>query len=74
MRTTYPGYVVRGFNVFFCFFSSSSTYIIFAFPIGIACYLEFQVSFDRHKHVRVHQRTMGEMHMSFFLFTSTKPF
>ena len=43
--------------LFQCFLSSSSssTYVIFAFPIG---------SFDRHKNVIIHQRTMGEMNMS----------
>jgi len=55
-------------SMFFLFlsFSISSTFIVFAFPIGIACFLEFQVSFDRHKHVIIHQRTIGEVHMSLF--------
>ena len=67
MRTTYLGYVVRCFNDFlFLSFSISSTFIVFAFPIGIACFLEFHVSFDRHKHVIIHQRTIGEVHMSLF--------
>ena len=61
----YLVYVVRCFNLFLSF-SSSSTYIIFVFPIGIVCFLKFQVSFDGHKHVIIHQRTMGEMHMGLF--------
>ena len=35
--------MLSALSMFFLSCSSSSTYVMFAFPIGIACFLEFQV-------------------------------
>ena len=51
-------------SMFFFFKFNNLYHFCFSYRICAYFFFEFQVSFDRHKHVIIHQRTMGEMHMS----------